>query len=107
MAVMYILLCQVPLETVLYCTVISSFISILQLGLKVLCEWIMVLLWSMINIFEKLIVWEIKLINYQLLKGWKLQKSMSHLLTQKKWVIGWSNIWIPNDLSVFEVFQVF
>ena len=62
---MYILLCQVPLETVLYCTVISSFISIPQLGLKVLCEWIMVLLWSMINIFEKLIVWEIKLINYQ------------------------------------------
>ena len=62
---MYILLCQVPLETVSYCTVISSFISIPQLGLKVLCEWIMVLLWSMINIFKKLIVWEIKLINYQ------------------------------------------
>ena len=62
---MYILLCQVPLETVLYCTVISSFISIPQLKFKVLCEWIMVLLWLMINIFEKLIVWEIKLINYQ------------------------------------------
>src|ERR1700729_1178124 len=112
---MYILLCQVPLETVLYCTVISSFISIPQLGLKVLCEWILVLLCSMINIFEKLIVWEIKLINYQLLKHWKLQKSMSDLLTQKKWVIGWSNIWIPNDmfllnqgdLSIFEVFQLF
>ena len=68
MAVMYILLCQVPLETVLYCTVISSFISIPQLRLKVLCEWIMVLLWSMINIFEKLIVWEIKLINYQFIE---------------------------------------
>ena len=74
MAVMYILLCQVPLETVLYCTVISSFISIPQLGLKVLCEWIMVLLWSMINIFEKLIVWEIKLINSQFIERLETSK---------------------------------
>jgi hypothetical protein len=74
MAVMYILLRQVPLETVLYCTVISSFISIPQLGLKVLCEWIMVLLWSMINIFEKLIVWEIKLINYQFIERLETSK---------------------------------
>src|SRR3984957_1376751 len=72
---MYILLCQVPLETVLYCIVISSFISIPQLGLKVLCEWIMVLLWSMINIFEKLIVWEIKLINYQSIERLETSKT--------------------------------
>ena len=85
---MYILLCQVPLETVLYCTVISSFISIPQLGLKVLCEWIMVLLWSMINIFEKLIVWEIKLINYQFIERLKINeppfdpKEMGHWLVK-------------------------
>src|SRR6202020_3415500 len=55
-------------------TVISSFISIPQLGLKVLCGWIMVLLWSMINTFEKLIVWEIKLINYRTIERLKTSK---------------------------------
>src|ERR1700685_3854708 len=88
---MYILLCQVPLETVLYYTVISSFISIPQLGLKVLCERIMALLWSMINIFEKLIVWEIKLINYQFIERLETSKineapfdpkEISHLLVK-------------------------
>src|SRR3984885_6121111 len=95
---MYILLCQVPLETVLYCTVISSFISIPQLGLKVLCEWIMVLLWSMINIFEKLIVWEIKLINHQFIERLETSKINEPLFDPKEmghWLI---NIWIPNDL---------
>src|ERR1700691_2756819 len=95
---MYNLLCQVSLETVLYCTVISSFISIPQLGLKVLCEWIMVLLWSMINIFEKLIVQEIKWINYQSIERLETSKINEPPFDPKKWVIGWSNIWIPNDL---------
>ena len=100
---MYILLCLGPLDTVLYCTVISSFINIPQLGHKVLCKWIMVLSWSMIwmiNIFEKLIVVGNKLINHQSIgKTGTLQKSMSHLLHYpKEMVISWSNIWISNDL---------